>query len=102
MLTLPIKRVWFDMIASGIKKEEYRDIKPYYDSRFQSINEPFVMRFRAGYSANSPLMQCRVIVTKGVGLEEWGAVSGVQYYVLSIISHEIIPNKGYNVPTQNL
>ena len=30
MLTLPIKKKWFDMILSGEKKEEYREIKPYY------------------------------------------------------------------------
>lgn len=29
MLILPIKRKWFDMILSGEKKEEYREIKPY-------------------------------------------------------------------------
>ena len=29
MLTLPIKKKWFDMIVSGEKKEEYREIKPY-------------------------------------------------------------------------
>lgn len=34
MLTLPIKKKWFDMIVAGEKKEEYRDIKPYYDTRF--------------------------------------------------------------------
>lgn len=34
MLTLPIKKKWFDMIKSGEKKEEYREIKPYYASRF--------------------------------------------------------------------
>ena len=28
MLILPIKRKWFDMILSGEKKEEYRDITP--------------------------------------------------------------------------
>ena len=33
MLTLPIKKEWFDMIASGTKKEEYRDITPYYEAR---------------------------------------------------------------------
>ena len=33
-LVLPIKRRWFDMIVSGEKKEEYRDIKSYYISRF--------------------------------------------------------------------
>ena len=37
MLTLPIKKKWFDMILSGEKKEEYREIKPYYDSRFYHI-----------------------------------------------------------------
>lgn len=29
-LTLPLKRKWFDMIKSGEKKEEYREIKPRY------------------------------------------------------------------------
>lgn len=33
-LRLPIKKKWFDMIRSGKKKEEYRDIKPHYVSRF--------------------------------------------------------------------
>ena len=33
-LTLPLKKKWFDMIKSGEKKEEYREIKPYYISRF--------------------------------------------------------------------
>ena len=31
MLILPIKKKWFDMIASGEKKEEYREIKRKYD-----------------------------------------------------------------------
>ena len=33
MLILPIKKKWFDMIVSGQKKEEYREIKDYYDTR---------------------------------------------------------------------
>lgn len=37
MLTLPIKKKWFDMIASGEKKEEYREIKEYYETRFQNL-----------------------------------------------------------------
>jgi hypothetical protein len=46
MLTLPIKNKWYDMILSGQKKEEYREIKPYYTTRFKNIgllsekNEP--------------------------------------------------------------
>lgn len=33
MLTMPIKKKWFDMILSGEKKEEYREIKPYWTIR---------------------------------------------------------------------
>ena len=33
-LTLPLKKKWFDLIKAGIKKEEYREIKPYYNTRF--------------------------------------------------------------------
>jgi hypothetical protein len=33
-IILPIKKVWFDMIKAGVKKEEYRVIKMYYAKRF--------------------------------------------------------------------
>ena len=32
MLTLPIKKKWFDMIASGEKKEELRESKAYLET----------------------------------------------------------------------
>ena len=32
-LTLFLKKKWFDMIASGEKTEEYREIKPYWEKR---------------------------------------------------------------------
>ena len=34
MLTLPIKRQWYDQILAGTKKIEYREIKPYWTARF--------------------------------------------------------------------
>ena len=37
MLTLPIKKQWYDQILAGTKKIEYREIKPYWTSRF--LNE---------------------------------------------------------------
>lgn len=37
MLTLPIKKKWFDMILSGKKKEEYRTINDYYETRFMNL-----------------------------------------------------------------
>lgn len=33
-LVLTIKKKWFDMILSGKKTEEYREIKPYWETRF--------------------------------------------------------------------
>ena len=33
-LTLTLKRQWFDLIKSGVKREEYREIKPRYLSMF--------------------------------------------------------------------
>lgn len=38
MLILPIKKKWFDMILSGEKKEEYREIKEYYEESVRSNN----------------------------------------------------------------
>ena len=37
MLILPIKKQWFDMILTGEKREEYREIKPYYTQRFSKV-----------------------------------------------------------------
>ena len=41
MLTLPIMGKWFNMILSGEKGEEYREIKPYYMVRFKKIFEMY-------------------------------------------------------------
>lgn len=41
-LHLTLKKKWFDMIASGEKKEEYRDLKKYWAKRFMyKIKPPF-------------------------------------------------------------
>lgn len=34
VLYQPLKKEWYGMIEAGIKKEEYREIKPYYIPRF--------------------------------------------------------------------
>ena len=91
MLTLPIKKKWFDMIKSGEKKEEYREIKPYYDSRllgyYNTYLEPLII-FRNGYSSDSPKIRCRIKVETGYGKPEWGAEPNKLYYVLKILSVE--------------
>ena len=94
MLTLPIKKKWFDMILSGEKKEEYREIKPYYDSRFfnewkRNNNTCFDVIFKNGYKKDSPSIKCHISLYKGLeGKEEWGAEPIKLYYVLKILSVE--------------
>lgn len=111
MLILPIKKKWFNMILSGEKKEEYREIKPYYETRFMNTfgmicvdgkyikcseiglieceKEPIQpIMFRNGYSKNSPSFIAKCTLSVGTGREEWGAEKDKQYFVLTV--HEIL------------
>lgn len=68
MLTLPIKRKWFDMICRGEKREEYREPTDYWKERLfrargrapeNEIPDPFHLKIfpiqiRAGYRQDSP------------------------------------------------
>ena len=95
MLILPIKRQWYDMILSGEKKEEYREIKPYYRSRLH--NEGFLdqyglptlyqglVLFRNGYAGNSPSFEALCSLDIKTGRPEWGAEPRKEYYVLKIL-----------------
>lgn len=104
MLVLPIKKKWFEMIASGEKKEEYREIKPYYDNRIGYAvagisfkychpdlikklenNKEFDVIFRNGYSYESPSIWCTCTFRRGTGKKEWGAIHGQEYYILQIL-----------------
>lgn len=104
MLILPIKRKWFDMILSGEKKEEYRDIKPYYDTRLMDAfgmiwvgdelirapmpelqkNRVQLVAFRNGYGKDVPTIWTECSLSAGYGREEWGAEPGKKYYILTI------------------
>ena len=90
MLILPIKKQWFDMILSGEKREEYREIKPYYYTRFKNAGlftgpgESVTVMFRNGYSNESPSFVAEVYLTEKEGNPNWGAVPGEKYYALHI------------------
>lgn len=95
MLTLPIKKKWFDMILSGEKKEEYRNFSKYYKKRFLNMwgyaahwDEPKQIAFRNGYRKDSPSFVATCTLGIGFGKEEWGAEYGKQYYILTIRSIE--------------
>ena len=57
VLHLTLKKKWFWMIVSGEKKEEYREIKPYWIKRLKESDEAFkqfdVVCFRNGYSKSA-------------------------------------------------
>lgn len=84
VLHLTLKRQWFDMIASGVKKEEYREIKPYWVKRLAGQHYDSV-QFRNGYSATAPTMILRIWwIDSATGVEAWGAVPGQLYYVIRL------------------
>ena len=88
MLHLVLKHKWYDMIASGVKKEEYRAITPYWENRFI---EQKLFSYRYGYSKNGVIFKEYKYVTFhkgysnttmtfkidcikiGLGNPEWGA-----------------------------
>ncbi len=101
VLHLTLKKKWFDMILSGEKKEEYREIKTYWIRRFQAWGNVFdecrdfnEIEFKNGYGKNAPtiLLESKGIKI-GIGKREWGA-NGDECYVISlgkILSTKNIP-----------
>lgn len=71
VLDLPLKKEWYEMIESSVKKEEYREIKPYWTKRFEK-NEYTHIRFRYGYTKRTMMFELADL-SKGVGNKDWGA-----------------------------
>lgn len=76
VLHLTLKKKWFDMIASGEKKEEYREIKPYWIKRLKFDlwdSKPFdLIVFKNGYGANVPKMTVELKrICVGRAVPEW-------------------------------
>lgn len=109
VLHLTLKKKWFDMILSGEKKEEYREIKDYWISRLvfglspealeqwnsfnwkggiwtmESPMDYDIVQFTNGYSKGSPSFKIKIqnIEIKW-GKEKWGAEFGKPYFVISL------------------
>ena len=100
VLHLTLKKKWFDMILSGEKREEYREIKSYWIRRllymgFVDPERPFifsdneipydVLEFRNGYSPNSPSM---IVEYKGVEVgntnEGWSDDYKTEVFILKL------------------
>lgn len=99
-LHLNLKRQWFDLILSGEKKEEYREIKPYWSN---TLTQGFIggenhcwdpdgtwihfdtITFSNGYARDRDQF---VIELKGIeikeGREEWGAEPSTKYFAIQL------------------
>lgn len=107
VLTLTLKKKWFDMILSGEKKEEYREVKDYWMKRLAGIQgcgtsynftllcnaenkckDYDIIVFKNGYSKDAPtiVIECKGIQVKE-GRKQWGAPN---YRVFAIKLGEII------------
>ena len=83
VLHLTLKKQWFDMIASGEKREEYREIKKYWNRR---LNKEYdAIEFRNGYAKDSPKITVKLdSVLIGLGIVEWGAPDYDRVYILKL------------------
>jgi len=78
ILHLTLKKKWFDMIKSGLKPEEYREIKPYWTNRLISsdgitYNNFDIVRFKNGYG-DVPFFDIKCAgIYIGKGQPQWGA-----------------------------
>ena len=71
------------MILSGAKKEEYREVKPYWNSRLWSQSGYNSVTFSNGYSKDRRQMEVKLIgYRKGIGNPEWGAMPNTEYHIL--------------------
>lgn len=107
-LYLPLNKQWYEMIESGVKNEEYREIKPYWINRFRDramtcadkvcnscncalscfLNECKFkqfecVRFSYGYTKRTMMFEIESI-TIGKGKQEWGAPIDEEVFIIKL------------------
>lgn len=107
ILTLPLKRKWFNMIRDGVKLEEYRECKDYWIDRFARLCGQYEYFFgpKGREMRMAGNLKCDKLVLTiayppaddtsrrlefnnpkisiGEGRPEWGAEPGKQYFVIT-------------------
>lgn len=64
VLRLFLKREWYDLIASGKKREEYRDFKPFYRSRIHLWIERF---HKLLHNCHGEYWNCHLVIAFSLG-----------------------------------
>jgi hypothetical protein len=79
VLRLTLKRKWFDMIARGEKREEYRTPGKWILSRLEG-KEYDRVEFKNGYDKNVPTMEVEYLGwAYSFGKRQWGGEQGKPY-----------------------
>ena len=79
-LHLTLKKKWFDKIASGKKTIEYREVKPYWNTRL--VNKQYTeIHFKNGYSKSSPFMR---IEYKGISKRKVPELNNKVHYCIEL------------------
>lgn len=95
ILYLPLKKEWYNMIESGEKKEEYRELSNYWYKRL--MYKPFIddsdntfdnddvkpydyVRFSYGYTKRTMTLEVENI-SIGYGNKEWGAPDNIVFII---------------------
>ena len=91
VLPLVLKKRWFEMVALGQKKEEYRDLSDYWKTRIQNWlgradrdDLPNVVEFRLGYASRAPraaFLLDSLLIREAYRFEhpDWGEPQGAHY-----------------------
>lgn len=111
ILDLVLKGKWYDLIQSGEKREEYREIKPYWIKRlcFTRIDNPYIycvkekccaecfadacddwmaypfdaVRFHRGYTNTTMLFEIKSMHI-GIGNPDWGAPEDKEVFIIKL------------------
>lgn len=90
VLHLVLKKKWFDMIFSGEKREEYRDVTEYWNKRLKwpsGFYKPYtIVCFTNGYAKDARRFTMEIDsinIYKG-GWPHWGAKINKKYYVIKL------------------
>lgn len=78
------------MIASGVKTEVYREVKPYWDKRLMwsaegvwSFKVYNLVRFSLGYTKTTMTFKAKRIII-GYGNPEWGAPTDKRVFIIRL------------------
>lgn len=83
ILHLTLKKKWFDLIKSGKKRFEYREIKPYWKKRLFDMDQRDIKHydyiiFTNGYRKDSPKIKVKYL---GLSIQDF---EGNPHYALHL------------------